>query len=67
VDDIVAEPLGGAHRQPEKAIASVGAAIAKALDALAGLDSEALRAHRRDRFLAIGRTIADVKGSGGRS
>jgi acetyl-CoA carboxylase carboxyl transferase subunit alpha len=55
IDEIVAEPLGGAHRQPEKAIASIGAAIAKALDGLAGLDAAALRAHRRDRFLAIGR------------
>lgn len=66
VEGIVPEPLGGAHRQPEKAIASVGAAVAKALDGLSSLDSEALRAHRRDRFLAIGRTLVDVKGSGGR-
>jgi acetyl-CoA carboxylase carboxyl transferase subunit alpha len=55
IDWIVEEPLGGAHRQPEKAIASVGAAIAKGLDDLAGMDGQALRDHRRDRFLAIGR------------
>ena len=55
VDGIVKEPVGGAHRAPEKAVAAVGAAVAKALDALAGLDAGALKAQRRARFLAIGR------------
>jgi acetyl-CoA carboxylase carboxyl transferase subunit alpha len=55
VDAIVKEPVGGAHRAPEQAIAAVGAAVAKALDALAGLDADALRAQRRARFLSIGR------------
>jgi acetyl-CoA carboxylase carboxyl transferase subunit alpha len=55
IDGIIDEPLGGAHRQPEKAIALVGAAIAKALDKLAPLDADALRKHRRERYYAIGR------------
>lgn len=55
VDAIVREPVGGAHRAPEQAVVAVGAAVAKALDALASLDADALRAQRRARFLAIGR------------
>ncbi|MGE0597701.1 MAG: acetyl-CoA carboxylase carboxyltransferase subunit alpha, partial [Hyphomonadaceae bacterium] len=35
IDEIITEPLGGAHREPAAAVAKVGAAIAEALDALA--------------------------------
>jgi acetyl-CoA carboxylase carboxyl transferase subunit alpha len=55
VDSIIKEPLGGAHRAPDEAIRAVGAAVVDALDALAELDPEALRARKRDRFYAIGR------------
>jgi acetyl-CoA carboxylase carboxyl transferase subunit alpha len=55
IDGVIKEPVGGAHRAPEQAVAAVGAAVAKALDALAGLDPDALRTQRRARFLAIGR------------
>jgi len=55
IDGIIKEPIGGAHRAPEQAVAAVGAAVAKALDALSGLDAAELRAQRRARFLAIGR------------
>ena len=36
-------------------IAAAGNAIAEALDSLVGLDGEALRARRREKFLDIGR------------
>jgi len=55
IEEIVPEPVGGAHRQPEIAIASVGAAVAEALDELAPLDAAALRKQRRERYYAIGR------------
>lgn len=55
VDEIIAEPLGGAHRDPEATVASVGAAIGIALTGLAGLDGPALRSRRREKFLAMGR------------
>jgi acetyl-CoA carboxylase carboxyl transferase subunit alpha len=55
IEGIVEEPLGGAHRAPEKAIALAGAAIAKALDKLAPLDAAGLKKQRRDRYYAIGR------------
>ena len=57
IDGIIDEPLGGAHRQPEKAIALVGAAIAKALDKLAPMSPEALKKQRRERYYAIGRNL----------
>ncbi|WP_375283332.1 carboxyl transferase domain-containing protein, partial [Sphingobium yanoikuyae] len=54
IDRIVAEPVGGAHREPVQAIANLGAAIGEELDALSGLEPQALRTDRADKFLAIG-------------
>lgn len=54
IDRIVPEPVGGAHRQPVEAIASLADAIAAELDALSVMDSAALRRDRADKFLAIG-------------
>jgi acetyl-CoA carboxylase carboxyl transferase subunit alpha len=58
IDAVIAEPLGGAHRDPESAFSATSDAIAEAFDALSGLTGEALRTARRDKFLAIGRNIA---------
>jgi acetyl-CoA carboxylase carboxyl transferase subunit alpha len=55
IDEIIKEPMGGAHREPAAAIATVGAAVAKALDELTRLNGGELRKQRRERFLAIGR------------
>jgi acetyl-CoA carboxylase carboxyl transferase subunit alpha len=55
IDEIVAEPLGGAHREPAEAVAAVGVAVSEALRPLLGLDPAALRAQRREKFLAMGR------------
>ncbi len=55
IDRVVAEPLGGAHRDPAKAIATVGTAIAEALGELEGRPGAALAAARREKFMAIGR------------
>jgi acetyl-CoA carboxylase carboxyl transferase subunit alpha len=54
VDRIVPEPMGGAHRDPDAAIANLSAAIGEELDALATLSSGQLREARRDKYLAIG-------------
>jgi acetyl-CoA carboxylase carboxyl transferase subunit alpha len=54
VERVVPEPLGGAHRAPSEAIASLGAAIEEELEGLARLSSEALRSPRREKYLAIG-------------
>ena len=54
IDRIVAEPLGGAHRAPAQAIASLGAAIGEELDSLGLLSPAELRSQRRAKYLAIG-------------
>ena len=54
IDQIVSEPLGGAHRDKAGAIAAAGDAIEAALCGLLALDGPALRKQRREKFLAIG-------------
>ena len=54
IDAIIPEPLGGAHRLPEPAIAAVGDAIETVLRPLAALDGATLRKERREKFLAMG-------------
>jgi acetyl-CoA carboxylase carboxyl transferase subunit alpha len=55
VDEVVTEPLGGAHRDPQAAMEAVGACIEASLEPLIGLDPAALRLQRREKFLAMGR------------
>ncbi|MCU0889925.1 MAG: acetyl-CoA carboxylase carboxyltransferase subunit alpha [Rubritepida sp.] len=55
IDEVVAEPLGGAHRDAEAAMEGVGAAIAAALEPLRELDGATLKARRREKFLEMGR------------
>ena len=54
IDAIVDEPLGGAHRQIEQALASLSAEMKQQLDTLASLSPEALQADRRDKYVAMG-------------
>ncbi|MGK6320094.1 acetyl-CoA carboxylase carboxyltransferase subunit alpha [Sphingomonas sp. DT-204] len=55
IDRIVPEPLGGAHRDPAAAIASLGEALWEELTAFDGQEPAAVRAARRTKFLRIGR------------
>lgn len=57
IDSIVPEPMGGAHRDPEKAAKNIGDGIAKALSELDGKSPDEIRRHRQDRFLEIGRSL----------
>ena len=54
IDRIVPEPVGGAHRDPDKAIASLGIALGEEIDALVRQSPDALRTARREKYLAIG-------------
>ena len=54
IDEIIEEPLGGAHRAPDAAMATVGDHIETVLDRFTGMDGDALRAQRREKFLAMG-------------
>jgi acetyl-CoA carboxylase carboxyl transferase subunit alpha len=55
VDEIVAEPVGGAHKDPAGAVAAVKEAVTRAFAGLNGLDQEQLLAERRARFRRLGR------------
>ena len=57
IDDIIKEPVGGAHRDREKTMSDVGEAITAALLTLKHQSPEELRKHRREKFLAIGRNL----------
>jgi len=59
IDRIIKEPVGGAHRAPEAAVKTVGAAIVKALDELSAQESSALIQARREKFLRIGRSLLE--------
>jgi acetyl-CoA carboxylase carboxyl transferase subunit alpha len=55
IDRIVPEPVGGAHRDPAAAAATLSAAIGEELDRLRDLTPEQLTSRREERFLRIGR------------
>ena len=57
IDEIVKEPVGGAHRDPASAIRAVGDAVASALADFDGKSAAEVRKLRADRFLAIGRGL----------
>jgi len=57
IDEIVPEPLGGAHRAPEDTIARVGEALDRCLVGLVGQDADALREGRRRKFIDMGRSL----------
>jgi len=52
IDKVVPEPLGGAHRNPNEAIAEVNSALTKAFDELA--TQKDFATSRREKFLAFG-------------
>ena len=58
IDRVVPEPLGGAHRLPQEAIAGLGDALDEVLRPLLALDGDRLRDERRRKFLAIGSRTA---------
>lgn len=57
IDEIIAEPLGGAHRGRAEAMAAAGEAIDRTLKAYANVSGDVLRTQRREKFLAIGRGL----------
>jgi len=54
IDRIVAEPVGGAHRQRDATIAALGNAIEDGLESLRGQDGGTLRHNRRQKYLDMG-------------
>ena len=57
IDKIITEPVGGAHREPAATIAATGEAIADSLASMDNLPPEEIRRERREKYLAIGRSL----------
>lgn len=57
IDEIIKEPLGGAHRNIPQTLNSVKEAILRQLKELENLSPEELKKQRTDKFLQIGRNI----------
>jgi len=53
-DKVINEPKGGAHRDSQATIESVGRAIEQMLKQLSGKSPEELVADRRQKFLSMG-------------
>ena len=57
IDRILPEHIGGAHRNHEKIIHDVGQAVEEELTQLTQMNSDTLKHHRRQKFLAMGRSL----------
>ncbi|MFC4454404.1 acetyl-CoA carboxylase carboxyltransferase subunit alpha [Deinococcus sonorensis] len=54
VEEVVPEPPGGAHLDPEAAAAALGEAVSRHLDSLSHLSAEELQRQRAERFRTLG-------------
>ena len=54
VDEVIPEPLGGAHKDPETVAKQVGDCLAKQLEELDRLTTDALLEERYQRLLSYG-------------
>lgn len=54
IDEVVVEPLGGAHRDRERAMNMLGDSMERSLRDMAGIDGGRLKELRREKFLSIG-------------
>jgi len=55
IDEVIPEPMGGAHRAPDETIDTVGKVVSQAIGELSQLDPDTLRRRRQDKFLAMGK------------
>ena len=54
IDEVISEPLGGAHRLPEATVSAAGDAVERALGRLSGVKGGKLKSRRREKFLKMG-------------
>ena len=55
IDEVISEPLGGAHRDKDLSINNVRDSIKKNLDELKSMNRDEIFSHRKNKFLSIGR------------
>ena len=54
VDEVVKEPVGGAHYNPKEMAENLKSALIKSLDEYKGMTSDELRKHRYSKFRSMG-------------
>ena len=57
IDKVIAEPTGGAHRNPQKIIKEVEHVVERFIKDLSKLERNVLISKRREKFLSIGRDL----------
>jgi acetyl-CoA carboxylase alpha subunit len=67
IDEVIAEPLGGAHRRPQEAAAKVGDALGRHLDELSSLPVDELLARRAAKYGRMGEIALTTLGAAGES
>jgi acetyl-CoA carboxylase carboxyl transferase subunit alpha len=58
VDEVLPEPLGGAHQEPEETVEAVGEALERVLAGISGAGSDELVDARYERYRNIGAHLA---------
>jgi len=58
IDEIIKEPLGGAHRNATQVFASVKETLIRHLKELSALSAEELKEQRTDKFLKMGKNLS---------
>lgn len=61
IDEIVAEPIGGAHRQPEQTFENLRTALKQNLQDLSTVSYDRLKKERTDKFMKIGTQFVQAK------
>ena len=56
IDEIIPEPIGGAHRDRDLILDNVGKSIEKNLNEFSNMSGEEIFNHRKNKFLTIGRS-----------
>ncbi len=63
IDEIIMEPLGGAHRDRDLILENLKISISKNLEYFKGLSAEEIKNERKNKFLRIGRNKGFVNNS----
>ena len=61
IDEIIPEPVGGAHRDKELILSNVRNSLKKNLDFFQSMDGEEIFNHRKNKFLSVGRSRGFMK------
>ena len=59
IDEVIKEPLGGAHRNPEQTASFIKQALIRNLEAFSNKDSENIIEERKNKFLSIGSKLPE--------